>query len=335
MDKAQWKRFGEAARTFLLRKWSGEVLVFLFFVVLSAVFWFVQTLDSSYDMKVQIPLQVTDIPPEVVITTDSPKLLKVTLHDKGYNLIRYYFTLRGRELAINFAHYDKGRSYGRVVVPAADLHSQITPWIDGTTTIGSIHPDTIDFYFTRGIRKRVPVRLAGVVDADNHHFLAEYHFEPDSVTVWGGHDILDTLTAVYTDPVQWPDLHETTTQQVALTDIWDMKTEPDYVSLTATVDTYVEKSISVSVAGINFPAGKTLKTFPAEISIHFHIGAQSYHSMVPDSFVVGVTYQELQQLPAGSGTFEPKLRYAPQAAKNVRLSPASVEFLIEDIEVDE
>ena len=304
--------------------------MFLFFVVISAVFWLMQTLESSYDMKVTLPLELSNVPSEVVITSEPPQEVQVTLHDKGLNLMRYYFSLRELQLTIDYDSYDKGRAYGRIIIPSADLRKQITPKLDATTNIVAIHPDTVDLHFSRGLKKKLPVKLTGEIAADNHHFLARCTCTPDSVVVWGTKDLLDTLTAVPTTEIHLTDLGQSTTKIIHLANIWGAKTEPEEITIQAIVDTYVEKRINVKVTGINFPAGKTLKTFPAEVTLHFHIGSAEYHSIVADSFVVGIAYQDLQNMTTQSDVFEPALRYAPASVKNVTIEPSVVEFLIEN-----
>ena len=330
MDKTRLRQFSESVRDFLLHGWSRQFLLFLFFVVVSAVFWLMQTLEISYDMKVDLPLVLSNVPSEVVITSEPPQKLQVTIHDKGINLLHYYVSLRKRQVQINYNVYDKGRAYGRIIVPSTDLRKQIIPWLDATTTIQSMHPDTVDFHYSRGVKKRLPVKLTGSITADSHHFLASCSCHPDSVTIWGAEDILDTLTAIPTKEVNLAGLNQSAKQTVRLADIWGAKTEPEEVSLYVSVDTYVEKSVNVKIAGVNFPAGKTLKTFPAEVSLRFHIGAAAYHSIVADSFVVGITYQEIKDMPANATHFQPVLRYAPSSVKNIDIVPSTVEFLIEE-----
>lgn len=332
MDRVQLKRFGDATRAFLLKRLSREVLVFLFFVIVSAVFWFMQTLEGTYDMKVELPLRLTDVPTGVVITTEPPQTVQVTLHDKGFTLLRYYMSMPKHELAISYETYDKHQAYGRVIVPHADLRKQVTKWVESTTTIASVHPDTIEYYFSRGVKRKLPICYHGVLSADSHHFIARYSFKPDSTIVWGPKDILDTMTAVYTEPAKLTELTQSTDSRLKLTTAWGTKADVTEVVMHTVVDAYVEKTVNVRVSGINFPANKQLRTFPAEVAVHFHIGSLEYHTINAENFVVGITYEELLFEAHDANHFTPVLRYAPVAAKHIRLEPETVDYLIEEVQ---
>ena len=76
-------------RIFLLRKESREFLIFLFFVFVSASFWLLQTLDDHYETEFSVPIKLKNVPQDVVITSDLPSDLRVTVGDRGTVLINY------------------------------------------------------------------------------------------------------------------------------------------------------------------------------------------------------------------------------------------------------
>ena len=63
---------------------NKEFLVFLFFFAISGAFWFVLAVKEPVEREVSIPVMVTNIPKNVILTDDSFDTLKVSVRDEGY-----------------------------------------------------------------------------------------------------------------------------------------------------------------------------------------------------------------------------------------------------------
>ena len=57
-------------RDFLYSKTNKEFLIFLFFLALSGFFWLFLTLNESYEKEFAIPVTITDIPKNVMLTSE-------------------------------------------------------------------------------------------------------------------------------------------------------------------------------------------------------------------------------------------------------------------------
>ena len=103
--------------------------------------------------------------------------------------------------------------------------------------------------------------------------------------------------------------------------------------MTAYVDFYTEKTVEVPIIGLNFPADKALRTFPASASITFRIGSAQFTQVTAESFVLGATYEELlNNVPE---KYRLHLRSVPPGVSNVRIKPQEVDYLIENVVTDE
>ena len=49
---------------------NKQFLTFVFFLVLSAIFWLVATLNDNYEKELKIPVYIRQIPKNVVLTSD-------------------------------------------------------------------------------------------------------------------------------------------------------------------------------------------------------------------------------------------------------------------------
>lgn len=331
MDRERLRLLGETVRTFLLSKKSREVFVFIFFFIVSAGFWLLQTLNDTYDTTLRLHLRLQNVPDGVIITTGLPECINISVRDKGTTLMRYYVekaTLGTVDL--DFQAYDRGASSSRAIVPHADVMKSIAPLLEPSTRVVGIRPDTVEFFFSRGVKKRVPVLFKGRVETDPLYYLADLRCDPDTVTVWGDKQELDTLAAVPTVPKVLSGISENTSQKVQLRFRKGMKYEPQEVMLTATVDVYTQKQVEVPIVGTNFPAGVVLRTFPSTATISFRVGAKDFKNVTADNFVITATYEELMELP--DSILPLSLRSVPAGVSQVRIHPESVQFLIEQTE---
>lgn len=330
MDSSRFSRFLESFKTFLLSRLSREALVFAFFVLLSAGFWLMQALNETNELELEYDLVLDNVPEGTVITSELPSPIEVVVRDKGTSLIRYYAHFGSRSLTIDFSQYDNGGSYGRVILPHSELEKLLQPLLDASTRVVTIRPDTLEYYFTRGVSKLVPVEFVGHVEADAFSYLAGLKVEPDSVTVWAEEHFLDSLSAVYTVSTSLTNLSQTTVRQVPLASSKGMKCVPAEVTVTAEVDVYTEKRVEVPIVGTNFPAGLTLRTFPSTATISFRVGAKDYKTITEDNFVLTATYEELMAL--RDSILPLQLRSVPDGVSQVRIQPETVQFLIEQTE---
>ncbi len=327
MDRIQLKRLTEAFKTSLLSKRSREVLVFLVFLVISAGFWLMLTLNDTYEVEIAYPLELVNVGDDAVITSELPSEVRVTLRDKGTSLIRYYARFHQPAVEIDFSAHDKGGSYAHVGIPHTEVRNRLQQLVDASTRIVSIRPDTLEYFFSRGVKKRVPVELKGTIKTDLDHYLAGVRCEPDSVTVWGEEHFLDTLTSVATVTTNINDLSASTKRQVALTAMRGTKTDPAEITLTVEVDRYTPKSVKVPIVGTNFPAGLSLLTFPPKATITFRVGSKDFRRFTADNFVLTATYEELMSLP--DSMLHLRLRSVPEGISQVKIEPEAVQFLIE------
>ena len=66
---------------------SKQVLIFLLFVAISTIFWVLQSLNNKEEVAVNIPLNYTNIPRNIIFTNNPQQYVPVVLRDKGISLI--------------------------------------------------------------------------------------------------------------------------------------------------------------------------------------------------------------------------------------------------------
>ena len=326
-----YKRLNRMTKDFLFSERSREFFLFLFFFFVAGGFWLLQTLNGEFEDDLQIPFRLKGLPADVVITSDLPQSLQLRVKDRGTVLLNYKVGKDFLPLSIDF---DKVKSNdNHVRIPVSQLEKQLLSQMSASTRLLSVKPDTLDFYYTRAKSKRVPVKLNGKITAAQTYFLADTLFSPDSVEVYAPAPMLDTLVAAYTTYTEWSEVADTVKRMVDLQMQKGMKFVPQQVEVQLFTDVYTEASVEVPLVGIDFPLGKELRAFPSKVKVMFQVGKNRYKTLRADEFQLKVPYEELMQLRGQK--YNVALQQIPEGVLNVRFVPEQVDFLIEQVSVNE
>ena len=191
----------ERIRSFLLSRNSREFLIFLFFVFVSYCFWLLQVLTDDDETEFSVPLRMKKEPSDVVLTSELPDELRIGVKDRGTVLANYMLGQTFYPIVVDFKDYeDKG---SRVRIPVSALMKKISVQLNQTTKLLTIRPDTVEFIYTKGKAKKVPVKLQGKVALDRQYYISDLIYSPDSVMVYAPQEILDTITAAYTQALNF------------------------------------------------------------------------------------------------------------------------------------
>lgn len=313
-------------RNFFFRLLNKEFLIFLFFLVLSGSFWLIMTLNETYEREVRIPVRLVDVPDNVVITSDTEDTLSVVLRDKGYSLWAYIYREKVHEVNISYKAYS--RKNGTGLVSAGELQRLIYQKVFSSSHIVSIKPNKFEFFYNHGLKKRVPVKLYGRVEAARSHNLEAVELYPAHVDVYGSEEALDTIKFAYTQQLNVTNLKDTLVRTVELRKIRGVKFVPDKVRLSAYSDVLTEESAEIPVTALNMPEGKVLRTFPSRIKVTFTVGASMFRKIHAGGFRITVDYNEIMANPSDKCTLH--LSAMPAGVHSARMEVSRVDYLLEE-----
>lgn len=312
----------KAVRNFLFSGLNKEFLIFLFFLALSGAFWLLMTLNETMEREFKIPMRLSGVPRNAVITGELPDTVRVTVRDKGFTLVTYDF----RPLVFRFSNY-ADEDEGKGMIPLADVQKQVLSQMYGSSKLLQVKPGKFDFYFTYGTSKKVPVVFRGKITTSKSYYLAHTEFYPSMVTVYANKQQLDKLQSVEIEPFNYRNLQDTIRQAVKIRKIRGVKIVPPTVRLSVYPDVLTEEAIEVPITAINMPPGMVLRTFPSKVTVRFTIGASFFRTIKPSLFKVVVDYEELAANPSDKCTLQ--LRSVPRSVSKASLEIDRVDYLLE------
>ena len=313
-------------KNFLFSNLNKQFLIFIFFLLLSAIFWLIITLNETFEKELKIPVTITNIPKNVVLTSTPTDTLRVVVRDKGWMIFAYMYGDSRPMPKMNFKSYDHGNGSG--VASATDLKRMLEQALESSSKIISIKPEKLDFYYNNGERKRVPVSWAGRVIPEQLYFISNVTYSHDSVEVYASKEKLDSIHVVYSEPLNYVGFRDSLTVTCKLSHASDVKVVPERIGISFHTDVLTEESIAVPIRCINLPEGKVLRTFPAKVNVNFVCGISQIRTLKTEDFSVVADYREIVQESSDKCTLY--LQNVPEGISRATLSTREVDYLIEE-----
>lgn len=319
-------RLWQYIRNFLFSKINKELLIFLFFLVLSGIFWLSLTLNDTYEQEFAIPVAIIDVPKNAVLTSDEIDTVRMTIRDKGIVLAAYHYGDYLKNISIHFKNYTRNNGTG--IVSAQDMQKIVYQHLLNSSKIISTKPEKLEFYYNYGTKKQVPVRWSGRVIPEELYFISRVDYSPDSVTVYASDEKLDSINMVYTEQLNYANFRDTLVVNCQLSKLKGVKMVPDHIKVSFFTDVLTEERIEgIPIKGINMPEGKVLRTFPAKVTVSFVTGVSVFRNLRPEDFHVVANYQEIKQNPSEKCRIY--LKDVPTGISRAKLETTLVDYLIE------
>jgi hypothetical protein len=312
-------------------KADRRLMIFLFFVVLSTIFWFLNQLEDEYVSEVTLPVRYTDFPNNKILVNELPDHFDLKVRAHGYKLLEYKISNKFLPFSINVnsltLRMHSQSSYQKFFSRTALLADRIENQLSSELEIISIFPDTLYFEFADKVFKKVPVRSnLDITPATQHMVRGKIQVNPDSITISGANPIVDTIVQVFTKNKKLTELNENYTDDVKLQKINNIDFSDDEVEVNINIDKFTEGTQKVKLNVINVPDSLVIRTFPKEVTVTYFVALSDYEKVLPQLFEAVVDYNQMK---TQENKLKIEIKSAPDYIQSLRYNPKSVEYIIE------
>lgn len=310
-------------KSFLLSK---DVLSFLLFFLLAALFWFVNALDKNREISLRVPLQLKNIPEEITVTNSLPDFISIDIRDVGVNLFTYS-DKKLKPLYISLTNY-RFNKQGQIQIDASTLHRYLQSYLLPTTRILAFRPDTLLIEYEKLSEKKVPVKMKAFIDTKHQFMVAgDVILNPAFVSVYGPQQVLDTLRWIETELMELNNLSDTVVVSLKLKPVPFVRPEINTVKVVVPVAMFTEKTIELLVEAVNLPVYLKLKSFPAFVKATINIAISDFQQFKNTDIQVYIDYNEIKN--SKSPKYNLKVKNNNPHINNIRLTPTEVEYILE------
>jgi len=128
---------------------NRNLLIFLFFLLLSFIFWYLNSLSKELDTTISYPVSYTSIPADKTLTGNLPDRIDLVLKGHGYSILRLKITGNGHPVTINLSevsyYHDQAKLPAGYFIITAPLINSFNNQIMSECKIMSVKPDTLYF----------------------------------------------------------------------------------------------------------------------------------------------------------------------------------------------
>lgn len=302
---------------------TQSALLYLLFVIISAVFWGFLTFNSDLKLDIEVPVKV-NMPSNVHMLSRVPDTLTVTVTDRGYRFFSYLFH-KSPSLTLRFGDYNDGNGYFKV--DQSHLKKALSGMLNKHATIVSVLPENINIRFTDLPGKKVPVKTDILVEPrEDYTLFGALIQSQDSVLVFSDAKTLSEINEVFTYHVEELDLTDTLRRKVTIAPINGAVIEPRTIDIMVPIEKLKYQTRTVKIVVRNAPPGLKMLLFPSDVEVSYRSPMSRIND---DTGITAVVDYHSVNFGTTSNKVKVQIGEIPAAYQDVKLSHDSVEYIIE------
>ena len=326
--KLKWEEIYRNIKRF---KFNPNTFTFLFFLLVSTIFWFFNALNKEYVATINVPVKFVNFPENKLLAGDFVDRLQVKVEASGYSFLKYN-SAPISEATINLKLHSiypvSENDNKRFYLLSSTIQNEISAQLDGATSIKSISPDSIIFELDEVIKKKVPVRNKLHIECRKQYMLKDsVKIIPDSISIRGVKSVLDTLNEVFTEEKHLKDVYDSLSLDLMLKPVQGVAFSQSSVKCTVPVEEFAEISFVLPIEIENLPSEYNLELFPARAKVICNVVFSQYRQIFPQQFRFIVDYNDVKRNP---NQLKVNLIKYPQNVSSVRYYPIAVDYLLEE-----
>lgn len=197
---------------------NKEIPAFIFFLLLSFIFWYLNELSKELETTLSYPVRYVNPPKERIIIGEMPHKLAMRLRGPGYSILKMKLSGSKAPVVIDFSKVAPKRLPGKrphYCLVTSGLIEDFSKQLHADFEILSIKPDTLFFAYDRLVMRKMPVLpvIRSEISPTNKVVVVA---EPDSVIVTGPEHIMDTIAGIRTKFRSFRRMDETFKTSVSL-----------------------------------------------------------------------------------------------------------------------
>ena len=308
-----------------LRTTKGRnVLTFLVFLVISAIFWCLLTLNDDVQKDFTVPVQFVDFPEDVTFLTGINPALNVSVKDKGSALIRFTWggnpTLRLRPEDVSVINDST------ILLSQDRINAALRGLFGSSSTIVTMRPDSLRVTLTHNKGIKLPVEVKSQIHTQPQYAYAGHPIiEVDSVVIFSNSSRRYKMQGVSTPMISLENLSDTASVDVRLDVPAGMRAVPTVVTVKFPVEPLVTRQQSLPIEVVNAPEGTRVVTFPAMATLSYLIPKSMFNVPCP----VKSLQVDYKRIATGQKSVAIESPQLPSYYRSVGITPSQVAYVIE------
>ncbi len=305
---------------------NKDVLSFAIFLIIAAMFWFINTLNKEREFTVTIPIEYVNFPADLVFKQELPIEVKVKASDVGSTLWKY---VNHKVQPIRVHFNENIYNTLSLNVSNTQLKTFIAEKLPPSTSIIFFSPSKIGSECERLYSKKVPVILNYDIDLkDQYMFCDSIDYFPRKIEIYGSENLLININEVYTKLLKVSNLSDSISKHIEIENIDEVSFSSSSVEVNLCAEMFTEKIINLPVQIINNPQNVKVLLFPQEVTATFNIGVKHFNSFNTHDIQVVFDYDDIAK--DDGNKMKVKILNHVAYIDNVKVEPEEIDYLLEE-----
>ena len=238
-----------------------KIIAFTIALVISLSLWFIVNLSRDFNVSIEVPIILSNLPQDVTIISEIPDVATVNLTGEGWNLISVYT--------------NPPRVFVNAESEEVNLSEQIRNQIGAFSNLNiiQVRPSQLEIRTETRISKRVPVVSRVELNVGNRYgLIRDPVVSPDSVTISGAESLLEEIDYWETENVELTNITRSVVNNINLRQPdTGVSVVPSRVTLDVEVAEFTEAELRVPIRTRNLPSGRAVTYNPSSIMVRYDV----------------------------------------------------------------
>lgn len=308
---------------------SRNIITYLICVVIASILWLLNTLNKEYSAEITYPVKYINFPQGKYPVNKLPTQMQLEVRAKGFALLGYRIKTSFLPITINVNgfnnHFQQNNQVWEYTLNTAELKDKISTQLSNEVKLLNVFPEEINFRMAAASRKKIAILPDLHYTLKRQYIIDQIVIRPDSIMVSGPTPIIDTLQAIYTQPVSLKNVGKNTDVTVGLASLANCTYEDTPVAILLLVEQFTEARRTISLSPRSVPDSVNIRLFPDYVNISYEVGLSKYDKISNDDFTFTVDYPKNTDTPY----LDVKVGKIPTYIKDLNYSPQKVEYILE------
>ncbi len=238
-----------------------KVIVFGVAFFFSLCLWFIVNLSRDFNVTIDVPIQLVNLPDDVSLSSDIPDYASVNVTGEGWKLIPLYSNPPRISLSAD----------ARQINLFEQMRSQVGAFSD--LNVLQVNPIVLNIETEEKASKKVPVIPKIDLTLQNRYgTVQDPTVEPDSVTITGGQTRVANIDSWETVELELTGVNRSMERRIELERPGSgLSIEPTHVTVRIDVAEFTESEVRIPVRTRNLPSGKAVTYNPSSITVRFDV----------------------------------------------------------------
>jgi hypothetical protein len=290
---------------------------------IALVFWILVKLSQVY--RVWKPAQVNiEVPENMALTKMPPDNLMLKFEARGWDLL-----FSSKNLSKLDLNYSMGEET-ELMISAGQLRSDVFEDLSSTRLkVVDVNYNELYLNLDDRLEKKIPLILNKKIEfAEDFNFSNRISLSPDSITISGPQELIQTIFFWETDSLTLLELNSTVEKVIPLFSApRELLLSEAHTTVKVPVEKFTEKSFFIQLEIKNAPEKDSLSIFPSSVNVSCTVGLSKFDQLQSNEFKFEVDLG-IAHLSEGKNTAPIMLVKRPDYVKGVNYSPKSATFYI-------